>query len=237
MNLVDVQGLVVRRGAFSLSVPELTVDGGKVVGLVGRNGAGKSTLLEALAGQVRPQSGRIRVCGLDPLADLVAARQAVGWMTDDLPLFALTIAEHCRAIAPFYPTWDASLAAALIARFELDGRKPIRDLSKGEHTRVRLVLTMAWRPRLLLLDEPATGLDVPSRRQLLATVLEVTGGGDRTVIVSSHQVAAVERICDRVLLIEGGVIVADGAPSEVAGPGRSLEERLASAPEPARAGA
>lgn len=227
MNPIEVKGLVITRGSFRLDVPALTVRAGTVVGLVGRNGAGKSTLLEVLAGQLPTQGASIRVCGFDPVRELVQGRQVVGWMTDDMPLFALSVGQHMHAIAPFYPTWDAALAADLLRRFELDPRKQIRDLSKGEHTRVRLALTLCWRPRLVLLDEPATGLDVPNRRQLLAEVLDIVGEGDRTVVISSHQVDDVERICDRVLLLEAGKITADGPPRDVAGPGLTLEERLA----------
>lgn len=227
MNPIEVKGLVIERGPFRLEVPALTVEPGTVVGLVGRNGAGKSTLLEVLAGQLPARHATVRVCGFDPIKELVKARQSVGWMTDDMPLFALSVGQHMHAIAPFYPTWDATLAADLLRRFELDPRKHIRDLSKGEHTRIRLALTLAWRPKLVLLDEPATGLDVPNRRQLLAEVLEIVGEGDRTVVISSHQIDDVERICDRVLLLDAGKITADGPPRDVAGPGRSLEERLA----------
>ncbi|MBA2320391.1 MAG: ABC transporter ATP-binding protein, partial [Deltaproteobacteria bacterium] len=195
--------------------------------LVGRNGAGKSTLLELLAGLERPTGGEVRVFGLDPVRDPVGARRRVGWMTDDMAVWNLPIDQHLRLLAPFYPTWDADLAASLLDRFELGAHRQIGALSKGEQTRARLVMTLAWRPELVLLAEPATGLDVPARRALLGTVLDVVRDGTRTVLISSHQVDDVERICDRVLLLERGLLAGDGTPAEVAGPGRTLEERLA----------
>ena len=224
---VEIHQLTVRRGEFTLDVPELAVEPGSVVGLVGRNAAGKTTLLQVLSGQLPPTSGPARVCGIAPLEDPVAARHSVAWMSDDMPVFAMRIGDHLNAVAPFWPTWDAALAGELLQRFELDPRKQTARLSKGEHTRFRLVLALSWRPRLVLLDEPATGLDVPSRRQMLAEVMGVVRDPDRSVIISSHQTADVERVADRVLLIERGRIVADGSPQDVAGAGRTLEERLA----------
>jgi ABC-2 type transport system ATP-binding protein len=226
---VEIDRLMVLRGAFLLDVSALTIEPGSVVGLVGRNAAGKTTLLQVLSGQLAPTSGTARVFGLDPIGDLVAARHRVAWMSDDMPVFAMRIADHLNAVAPFWPTWDAVLAGDLLQRFELDPRKSTAQLSKGEHTRFRLVLALAWRPSLLLLDEPATGLDIPSRREMLAQVMGVVRDPERSVIISSHQAADIERVADRVLLIDRGRIVADGTPQEVAGAGRTLEERLAGA--------
>jgi ABC-2 type transport system ATP-binding protein len=226
---VNVRHLRFSRGRFSLDIPEWRVEPGTIVGLVGRNGAGKTTLLSLLAGQLAPVSGEVRVFGIDPVDDPVAVRRRAALMTDDMPVFAMGVGEHLRALAPFWPTWDAQLAQALLTRFELDPVKRTTELSKGEHTRFRLVAALAWRPELLMLDEPATGLDVPSRRQMLAEVIDVVRDGTRAVIISSHQTGDLERICDRVVLIDDGRIVQDGSPAEVAGEGRTLEEMLAEA--------
>lgn len=228
MNLpFDVQGLRLDRGAFSLDIPSLRAEPGTVIGLVGRNGAGKSTLLLALAGLLAPTAGTVRTFGLDPWGDPVAARRRVGWMSDDMPIWAMRIDQLLATLAGFYPRWDTALAADLLRRLELDPTRHVTRLSKGENTRVRLVITLAFQPDLVLLDEPATGLDVPARRALLELVLGVVRDGTRTVVISSHQVDDVERIADRVLLIEGGRITADGTAVEVAGSAPNLEERLA----------
>lgn len=221
---IVVKGLQVRRGGFVLDVPTLEVEPGTVLGVVGRNGAGKSTLLLTLAGLLRPDGGSVRVFGLDPWADPVAVRRRAAWMSDDMPVWVMRVDHLLDVLAGFYPTWDRALAAELARRLEVDGRRSTAELSKGEHTRLRLVLTFAFRPELVLLDEPATGLDVPSRRALLDLVLSE---GTRTVLLSSHQMGDVERICDRVLLLEGGRVTADGTPADVAGAAGSLEERLA----------
>lgn len=227
MSPLEIDRLRLTRGAFTLDVPRLSLEPGTVVGLVGRNGAGKSTLLQVAAGLLPPTSGTVRTFGLDPWKDPVNARRRVGWMADDTPIWAMRIGQLLTTLSGFYPSWDAALARTLLERFELDPDRSVVKLSKGESTRVRLVMTLAFRPELVLLDEPATGLDVPSRRALLDVVLGVVQNGARTVVISSHQVDDVERVADRVLLIEGGKVVADGSAAEVAGAAPNLTERLA----------
>lgn len=224
---LDIQNLKIRRGAFTLDIPRLTVDSGVIVGLVGRNGAGKTTLFDAIGGFIAPDAGSLSTFDLDPIRDVVAQRRKVALMTDDMPIFDMTIGGLMRAVAPFYPTWDADLVGTLVDRFQLRAGQKVSALSKGEGTRVRLVLSLAWRPALLLLDEPGTGLDVPSRRAMLAEVLSIVRDPSRTVFFSSHNAEDVERIADRVVLLDKGKIVADGATSDVVGEGRTLEEVLA----------
>jgi len=229
-DVVTIDGLRVRRGAFLLDIPRLSLERGTVIGLVGRNGAGKSTLLQVLAGLVPSDAGTVRVLGLDPWRQGAEVRSRTGWMSDDMPLWAMRIDDLLASLAGFYRTWDPDLAAELCRRLELDPKRGVGSLSKGEQTRIRLVVTLAFRPELVLLDEPATGLDVPARRALLDLVLGVVRDGTRTVILSSHQIDDVERIADRVLLLEGGRLVADGTAAEVAAGAPNLEERLAASP-------
>lgn len=154
-------------------------------------------------------------------------RRRVGWMSDDMPIWAMRIDQLCAAVGGFYTSWDPDIVTMLLDRLELDPDRHVATLSKGEHTRIRILLTLAFRPDLVLLDEPATGLDVPARRALFALILGVVRDGARAVLVSSHQIDDVERIADRILLIEGGRITADGTAAEVAGGAPNLEERLA----------
>lgn len=224
---ISLRGVISRRGGFSLEVPELDLLPGTVVGLCGRNGAGKSTLLELCAGLLAPDVGQVRVCGLDPVARLREARQLIGWMSDDMPLFPLTLERHARLLARFYPRWDAELVGRLFDRFELHPGRVVGELSKGEGTRARLALSMGHRPRVLLLDEPATGLDVPSRRALVRELLEVMQDETRLVLLASHQLADLERVADRVLVLEGGRIRADGPLEQLTGGRQTLEELLA----------
>ncbi len=228
MNPVfQITGLIHTLGTFTLDIPKFSAEPGTVVGLVGRNGAGKTTLLRALAGFGRPNSGSVRVLGRSPYQDPVGVRQRLAYMTDTQTVLPLPIGTLLKATAGFYPTWDAGLAASLVDRFELPLNKMPATLSKGEGTRLRLVLAMAFRPTVLLLDEPATGLDVVFRRAMLESVLEVVRDPERTVVISSHDIADLQRITDRVVLLKAGRITADGPADTLAGAGRTLEQMIA----------
>jgi ABC-2 type transport system ATP-binding protein len=228
--MISFRDVRLRRGAFTIDIPSLEVRPGEIVGLVGLNGAGKTTLLELAVGLLAPDAGTVRAFGADPVADPVAVRRRVALMTDDMPLFYLKIGPLMRALAPFWPTWDPDLAKRLLDTFELDAGKSVGALSKGEHTRLRLAVSLAWKPDVVLLDEPATGLDVPSRRKMLAEVLAIVGDPHRAVVISSHDVGDVERIADRLVLLDRGRVVADGPTRDVVGEGRTLEELLAGMP-------
>ena len=221
-SLIDVR---LRRGSYQLDVPRLEGLAGQVIGLVGRNGAGKSTIFDLLAGLVSPDAGAVRVFGIDPVADPVTTRRRAVLMRDDSPVFAMAIAPHLAAIGAFYPAWDGALAAALVQRFGLDPAADASKLSKGEGTRFRLVMALAARPDVLLLDEPATGLDVAHRRAMLGEVLEVVRDPGRTVVVASHDLADVERISDRIVIVEDGRITVDGPTFDVV-EGGTLAARL-----------
>ena len=225
-DLIDVRGLRVRRGSFTLDVPRWRVRPGQVIGLVGPNGAGKTTLLESLAGLRRTGGGKTRVLDLDPWKEQARVRSALGFMSDDMPLFAMRVAPLLRMLSGYYPTWDAGLVEELLERFKLDPRKQVHELSKGQGTRLRLITAMAFRPRLLLLDEPAAGLDLGGRRTLLDSVLDVVREPERSVIVSSHLLLDVERISDRLLVLNEGRVVREGPTDELVGEGQTLEEAL-----------
>ncbi len=225
-KLVEISGLRVRRDGFVLDVPELTVAPGEVVGLVGPNGAGKTTLLETLAGLLKASEGRVSVLGHDPWRDPVGVRTSLGFMSDDMPVLDLKVGRLMRLLSGYYPTWNGALVERLLERFKLDPAEKADQLSKGQGTRLRLITAMAFEPRVLLLDEPATGLDVAGRRALLESVLEVVRDPSRSVLISSHMLADVERIADRLLVINRGSVVKDGPTSELVGEERTLEEAL-----------
>ena len=225
-ELISVEGLHVRRNGFTLEVPSWSVGPGEVVGLVGPNGAGKTTLLETVAGLRPSGSGSVRVFGRDPWRDPVAVRSALGFMSDDLPLFDLRIGGLLRVLSGYYQSWDAELVEQLLDRFHLDPVHKVTRLSKGQGTRLRLVTAMAFRPSVLLLDEPASGLDLGGRRALLESVLDVVRDPGRSVVISSHMLQDVERIADRLLVVNRGRVVEDGATHELVGDHRTLEEAL-----------
>jgi ABC-2 type transport system ATP-binding protein len=225
-ELIDVRGLQIRRGRFTLDVPTWRVEPGEVVGLVGPNGAGKTTLLEAVAGLRCVDDGTVRVFGLDPWQDPVAVRSALGFMSDDMALFEIRIDRLLQMLSGYYRTWDPALVASLVERFEIDLQSKVGELSRGQGSRLRLVTAMAFRPRVLLLDEPAAGLDLSGRRRLLESVLEVVRDEERSVVISSHVLADVERMADRLLVVAEGRVVRQGATSDLVGEGRTLEEAL-----------
>src|SRR5512143_288620 len=225
-DLVDVQGLVVRRGAFRLELPAWRVAAGQVVGVVGPNGAGKTTLLEAVAGLRPLDAGAVRVFGLDPWARPVEVRSALGFMSDDMPVFELRIDRLLRMVSGYYPSWDGELASRLVERFAIDTRQKAGELSRGEGTRLRLLMAMAFRPRLLVLDEPAAGLDLSGRRRLLESVLDVVRDPQRAVLVSSHILHDVERVADRLLVLHAGRVVQEGETATLIGEDRTLEEAV-----------
>jgi len=225
-DLASVDALVVTRGSFRLEVPSWRVAPGEVVGVVGPNGAGKTTLLEAVAGLRPVAAGQLRVFGLDPWSRPVEVRSALGFMSDDMALFELRVDRLLRMLSGYYPSWDAALVGQLLDRFEIDTRKKVSDLSRGQGTRLRLVTAMAFRPRLLVLDEPAAALDLSGRRRLLESVLEVVKDPERSVLVSSHALHDVERIADRLLVLGNGRVVQEGETAALVGQGRTLEEAV-----------
>ena len=176
--LVRVEGLQLRRGSFELNVPTWEVTPGEVVGVVGPNGAGKTTLLEAIAGLLPLDQGSVRVFGLDPRAEPVAVRQRLGLVAIATPVFDVRIGELIRIVSGYYPTWDGALAAELADTFGLDLRKRASKISTGQGMRLRLLLALAFRPQLLLLDEPTTGLDLVGRRQLMDAIGRAVESGE-----------------------------------------------------------
>lgn len=224
--VVQLRSVVHHRGTFRLRVADWKVYPGQVIGIVGPNGAGKSTLLDLLPGLRRPREGEVRVLGRDPWRDPVGVRTRIGFMRDDLPVFQQDTGALLKTMAMYYPTWDATHAEALRVRFGLDPATPTWELSKGQATRLRLVLALAHRPSVVILDEPATGLDLAGRRDMLRTVLEAAADGETSVLVSSHQLADLEQIADRLLVLGDGEVVREGRMDELVEDGASLEEAM-----------
>jgi ABC-2 type transport system ATP-binding protein len=188
-----------RRWALSdctLSIPE-----GRVVGLVGPNGAGKTTLLHLAVGLLAPTSGGIEVLGGCP-ADGPAQLGRVGFVAQDTPTYAgLTVAKHLRMGAYLNPGWDDQVARRRIGQIGLDPRQRAGSLSGGQRAQLALTLAIAKRPELLLLDEPVASLDPLARREFLQTLMEVVAEEGVSVVLSSHLVADLERICDYLVVL------------------------------------
>lgn len=194
----------------------LTVQRGTVQGLVGQNGAGKTTLVKHLLGLLRAQTGTVRVFGEDPVANPEKVLSRIGYLSEesDLPNW-MRVDDLMRYSAAFYPTWDQIYAVELLGQFGLDSRFRLGDLSKGQRARAGLVAALAFRPELLLLDEPSSGLDPVVRRDILAAVIRTVAEEGRTVLFSSHLLTEVEQVADRVAMVRHGQVVLDDELSAI----------------------
>jgi ABC-2 type transport system ATP-binding protein len=208
-SVINVAELTRRFGAkTALSSVSLSMHRGAVYGLVGANGAGKTTLIKHVLGLLRAQSGSVRVFGLDPVTDPVAVLSRIGYLSEenDIPDW-MRVDELIRYSRAFYPAWDDVYAEELRRAFALDPSAKIKNLSKGQKARVGLLIALAHRPELLVLDEPSSGLDPIVRRDILGAVLRTIADEGRTVLFSSHLLGEVEQVADHVTMIDEGKIV------------------------------
>lgn len=184
---------------------------GVVFGLIGENGAGKTTLIKHVLGLYRAQEGTVRVFGLDPVADPVGVLARVGTLSEDRDLPGwMRVHELIRYCKAFYPAWDDAYAESLREAFELDPKARVKTLSRGQQARAGLLVALAFRPELLVLDEPSSGLDPVVRRDILGAIVRTIADEGRTVLFSSHLLDEVERVGDLVAMIDRGRIVLDG---------------------------
>jgi ABC-2 type transport system ATP-binding protein len=205
-DVVCARGLTRRYGAVeALRDVSFRVEAGSVFGLLGRNGSGKTTTLRLLLGLLRPDAGSSTVFGEDSLRLSAACRQRIGYLSeepfpyDDLPAPALL-----KFVAAFFPHWDWDYANRLAARFAVPPDRPLRSLSAGERRKTELLLVLAQKPDLLVLDDPAQGLDVTVRREFLWAALEVVRDEGRAVLFTSHILTDVERVVDTGAVLDGG---------------------------------
>ncbi len=185
---------------LTLSVPE-----GSVSALLGANGAGKTTTLKLLVNLLRPSAGSAQVLGVDSV--LLGEREfaQIGYVSENQKLPpGMTVQQFLDYCRPFYPTWDRALEAALLARFDLPVDRKLTHLSRGMLMKAALLSSLAYRPKLLLLDEPFSGLDPVVRDDVTQGLLASVQQGETTVLISSHDIEEVERLADRVALIDAG---------------------------------
>jgi ABC-2 type transport system ATP-binding protein len=202
---------------WALADCTLSIPAGHVVGLVGPNGAGKTTLLNLATGMLAPTAGAIEVLGGRPAAG-PAQLARVGYLAQDAPVYAgLSVADHLRLGAHLNPGWDGGLARERIERLSLDPGQKAGSLSGGQRAQLALTLTIAKRPELLILDEPVASLDPLARREFLQELMEAVAEHDLSVVLSSHLVADLERVCDYLIVLVGSRV-------RIAGP---VEELLA----------
>ena len=200
--VVQTRGLSKRyRRVTALSEASVTVPEGRISALIGPTGAGKTTLLRLLAGLARPTGGEVAVLGRPPGQD-PAFLAGVGFLAQEIPLYRrLTAEDHIRIGAHLNARWDGTYVRQRLESLRIPLDQRVGTLSGGQRAQVALALTLAKRPRLLLLDEPVAALDPLARRQFLAHLAEAVAGGGLTVVLSSHLVADLERTCDHLILL------------------------------------
>ena len=207
----------------SLSIPRVGV-----FGLIGGNGAGKTTLIKHVLGLLRPQSGTVRVFGFDPIVNPIGTLGRIGYLSEDrdLPNW-MRVRELLRYNQAFFPTWDEPYAEELREAFDLDPKAKVKTLSRGQRARAGLLIALAHRPDLLVLDEPSSGLDPVVRRDILGAIIRTIADEGRTVLFSSHLLDEVERVADHVAIIHQGRILLSAPMDEVKETHRRVTLRFA----------
>src|SRR5436305_4136447 len=216
-NVIEICGVTRKFGAKkALDNVSLDVPRGIVFGMVGANGAGKTTLIRHVLGLLRAQAGSVRVFGLDPVKEPVSVLSRIGYLSEegDLPGW-MRVDELMRYMRAFYPTWDEDYAQDLRHQFALDPAAKVKTLSKGQKARAGLLVALAYRPELLLLDEPSSGLDPIVRRDILGAIVRTIADEGRTVLFSSHLLDEVERVSDRVAMLKAGRILFTGDMDDI----------------------
>jgi ABC-2 type transport system ATP-binding protein len=205
MTAVSTIGLGKRYGSlWALRDCSISVPPGAVCGVVGANGAGKTTLLRLLAGLTRPTTGSATVAGHAP-ADAATFLGEIGYLAQEVPLYRRwTADDHLAMGAHTNPGWDDGLARERLVGLKIPLDRPIEALSGGMRAQVALALSLGKRPRVLLLDEPVAALDPLARREFLASLAAAVADRDLTVVMSSHLLADLERVCDHLILMAGG---------------------------------
>ena len=233
MDAIRTSGLSKRYGdTLALDGLDLSVEQGEVYGYLGPNGAGKTTTIRLLLGLHRPSAGRAELFGIDAWADPVSAHARLAYVPGEPFLWpALTGAETLAFLGRLHGGIDAAYRDELVDRFELDTRKKIRALSKGNRQKVQLVAALATRADLLLLDEPTSGLDPLMEMAFRASVEEAKERG-QTVFLSSHILGEVEALCDRVGILKEGRLVDQGTLAELRHLGAHTVEVTFAGPAP-----
>jgi ABC-2 type transport system ATP-binding protein len=205
---VELSGVSKKYRYFTLEDIHLKLPRGQIMGLIGANGAGKSTTIRVLMGLVHQDSGEVRVLGHSMPAEQVAAKWDIGFASEDMRLYdSMTLDWHMSFIQSIYPNWDASYAQLLLKRFGLRAEQKMKGFSHGQRVKAALLLVLARKPQLLVLDEPTTGLDPVARHEILRELTGVMAEEGRSILFSSHNTQDVEQISDQISFIDRGRII------------------------------
>jgi ABC-2 type transport system ATP-binding protein len=210
-SLVHFQGVGKRYRHFTLEDISFDLPAGAIMGFIGANGAGKSTTIRILMGLVHQDHGSVQVLGHAMPAAQIAAKWDMGFVSEDMRLYGTeTLAWHMDFVRSIYPAWDPAYAATLVKRFDLRPEQKIKGLSHGQRVKSAMLLALARRPRLLVLDEPTTGLDPIARHEVLTSLMEALQDERRAIFFSSQNTLDVEQISDQITFIDRGRIIDAG---------------------------
>lgn len=213
---IEIRGLEKRFPRFKLGPLDLIVPKGAIYGLIGPNGAGKTTTIDLILGMGKKDGGEIRVLGMDHLGEEVEVKRRIGYVSPELNFGAWkTVGKLISFIRAFYPDWDDDYCRSLIDNLKVDWNEKIASLSFGSRVKVSLILALSHRPEVLLLDEPTAGLDAVSKRQIFSELLAAVQSEERTVLISSHGLADVERFSDHIGMIKEGELLVEGSTGDL----------------------
>ena len=208
-NTIEFNQVCKRYPEFYLDNLNLNLPVGQVMGLVGVNGAGKSTMLRLVLGLIQPDAGNVSVLGYRLPEHQVLAKENIGYAAEDMRLYgAENLRWHMRFIQSIFPSWDPRYAEHLLKKFDMNAEQKARGYSHGQRVKASLILLLARRPRLVILDEPTTGLDPVSRYEVLSELAEILRDENRSVLFSSHSTQDVEQLSDSITFLHKGKTLA-----------------------------
>jgi ABC-2 type transport system ATP-binding protein len=208
-SAVSLRGISKSYKHFRLENVNLEIQPGTVNGLIGPNGAGKSTVMRIMMGLVAPNQGTVTVLGKPISSTEAEVKKSVGYFSDDIRLYKTeSIAWHLQFVRSLFPSWDDAYAKQLLDRFGLIAGQKLRGLSHGQRVKALLLLILARRPQLLILDEPTNGLDPVAKQEVHAELMQIVNDDTRTILYSSHNTQDVEQISDTITFIDRGRVIA-----------------------------
>ena len=234
MNVIEIENLKKQLGSFTLDIPNLVIKEGFITGFIGQNGAGKTTTLRLIMGLLTPDKGEIKVFGQSVGQKGEVIRNQIGYVGEPMGYFSeATIDQTRKMIAPFYTSWDNGLFNKYMNLFDLDKNKKIKELSQGQGKQFALIMALAHRPKLILLDEPTANLDPVVRHQILDLLMEHMQHEEVSTFYSTHITSDLDKASDYIIMLQKGKVVMyedkeqiDDKYFIVKGPKGFLKERI-----------